>query len=148
MAHVAKHHAEKEWKSCYAYHRRICLSVCRRSVSINYYLEYFGKLISFYESWPWNHMVFVRRDADGRQVGQLLRNFELLGNWSPEVSNESLILQNKLVHCFVKGFLFGKEHLVDKDGGNSIPTSFNPSIIVGVVVKMVELVLEGVARLD
>ena len=72
----------------------------------------------------------------------------MLGDWSPKVTNESLILQNKLVHCFIEGFLFGKEHLINENGRNPVPAAFKSSIIISVVIEMIELILERVARLD
>ena len=83
------------------------------TVSVDDQLEYLSEVISLQICWPSNVVVVVSYHAHGGENGQLVHDMSFHLSWSPEVANESCILNLHLIEDLIHGFLFGQEHLVN-----------------------------------
>lgn len=115
MTNIPKHHAEKEWESCYWNWNRVGFLICWNTISIYEELKWRQEIICFHVC-RWSDIVITIRIEFGSQV--ILQRFLkrcFLVSWCPKVSNKCLILQFHLIKSSIKGLFFRNKHFIHKN---------------------------------
>jgi hypothetical protein len=137
MAHITEHHSEEEWEGHDRHWYWVCFLVVWHSISVNNHLEDSCEICSLKVSWPWNGVIVISNDLGSAILLQSTSYKVLLLDWSPEISDKTLVLPFHLIEGFVKSLFFSQEHLVDVDGGRGL--SFLVTITFD-LIKLDELV--------
>ena len=140
MTHVTEHHSEEEWEGDDRHWHWIGLKIGWHTISVHNSLENSSKVSGLEVSWAWDVMVVVSNNLGSTVLLKSALDQVLLFDWSPEITDERLVLPFHLVEGFVKSLLLSQEHFVNVNSGRSL------SILLTITldgIKLNELVSEG-----
>jgi len=131
MTHITEHHTEEEWESDDGEHSWVSLLVSGNTIGIYNQLEHLSHIIQFNVSWSSNVVVFKKIHFHCRKLLDPSHDIVLFLGWSPEISNERLVLPFHHIECLIQSLFSCNKHFVNINSRNIAVT-----LLVG--IKLVE----------